>query len=66
LAQKLFPGSYNSWLNAEILLFAIKNSIKKIFRNIWTRKKRKKRKEIEFFYKEIGPCRDLIPVPSTP
>jgi hypothetical protein len=36
----------NSWLNAEIHLFAIKNPIKKIFRNIWTQKKKKKRKKL--------------------
>jgi hypothetical protein len=37
--------SYDSWLNAEILLFAIKNSIKKIFRNIDPEKKGRKEKK---------------------
>jgi hypothetical protein len=32
-------------LNAEILLFAIKNSIKKIFINIWTQKKKEEKKK---------------------
>jgi hypothetical protein len=38
--------SYNSWLNAAILLFAIKNPIKKIYINIWTQKKKEEKKKI--------------------
>jgi hypothetical protein len=51
--------SYNSWLNAEILLFAIKNPIKKIFRNIWTQKKKEEKKKNDkqnFFIKKLDPA----------
>jgi hypothetical protein len=50
---------YNSWLNAEILLFAIKYPIKKIFRNIWTQKKKAEKKKNYknfFFIKKLDPA----------
>jgi hypothetical protein len=47
----------------------MKNPIKKIFRNIWTQKKKEEKKKYDkkgFFIKKLDPAGTRIPVPSTP